>query len=82
MYFSFCFIVLYFLFSFCMLILTSKSPSYGTFLWLEVQLGLPEPRLLYLEENGMVLVRSLGKGQISRVKRASIDSLLGGRWCF
>ena len=64
-----------------MLILTSKSPSYGTFPWLEVQLGLPEPRLLYLEENGMVLVRSLGKGQISRVKTASIDSLLGGRWC-
>lgn len=65
-----------------MLILTSKSPSYGTFLWFNVHLGLPEPRLLYLEENGMVLVRSLGKWQISRVMRASIDSLLGGRWCF
>ena len=45
-------------------------------------MGLPEPRLLYLEENGMVLVRSLGKGQNSRLMRASIDSLLGGRWCF
>ena len=43
---------------------------------------VPERRLLYLEENGMVLVRSLGKGQNSRVMRASIDSLLGGRWCF
>ena len=59
-----------------MLILTSKSPSYGIFLWLEVQLGLPEPRLLYLEENCMMLVRSLGKGQNSRVMRASIEVCL------